>query len=689
MQTPIHGSHSETSSTSRSQICFHRRTARMIIPNLKLSRSNSSACGHPNRVFRLQSNVLGCSPQFLRPLRRSLRPTTVAATAFNTFSTQPDPDDWQTESSGYDSDDYEDLEIEERRASGQAASTPSPFSTTTTTATRPGEALGHGVNLLLLFGAAVDRFMSGLKGAILAAGRASISLVKTSSAGRRVQLWKEGLQDLAKDLPDDAWGKILWIWDRPQVQKIRLTISMANLSIRLPALLALIATQVGLLASQVSLPMLAPLLLGTGMALRSIRSNASMLFPRLGLLVVLLWMLWFVNSVIQNTVAYLRRQGALDQRTAGGIITLSEIGALATAGVIILSMLGVNVSALLLPAGIAIAVAAKDMTQNFLAGFFLFVVQPFKLGDRVTVTMSSPVSSSSSATSSLMGNGMIMGPGGSWFEGVCEKVDLRYTVLRQGRRRLVVPNSSFLLREFMISEDAPVGGGGGTGAGQGGNYNPNYSSAAPYGIYQQEQQQERRQQEYAQVPPPPPGMTHAQVHQIFTSDNRHVWQYVEAPPMMPQQQVQQQEQEQHHSNISNGQQQAAAPSMQDGLPISVPENTTTPTNMMATNGTKFSHQPNNQPPPPISTSSVVPMYDSTSHHHHHQQQQQQRKTTTNGPVNNSTSTAIMGYYVRGPILTTQQQQQQPTQMYYSNPPNHGPQLKSHPLTNLPSDHGSQ
>jgi small-conductance mechanosensitive channel len=594
---------------------------------------------------------------------------------------QPDPDDWQTESSGYDSDDYDDLEIEERRDRSQAASTPSPFSTTTTatTATRPGEALGHGVNLLLLFGAAVDRFMSSLKGAILAAGRASISLVNNSSAGCRVQLWKEGLQDLAKDLPDDAWGKILWIWDRPQVQKIRLTISMANLSIRLPALLALIATQVGLLASQVSLPMLAPLLLGTGMALRSIKSNASMLFPRLGLLVVLLWMLWFVNSVIQNTVAYLRRQGALDQRTAGGIITLSEIGALATAGVIILSMLGVNVSALLLPAGIAIAVAAKDMTQNFLAGFFLFVVQPFKLGDRVTVTMSSPVSSSSSATSSLMGNGMIMGPGGSWFEGVCEKVDLRYTILRQGKRRLVVPNSSFLLREFMISDDAPVGGGG-TGTGQGGSYNHNYSSAPPYGIYQQEQPQERRQQEYTQVPPPPPGMTHAQVHQIFTSDNRHVWQYVEAPPMMPQQQVQQQ-----HSNISNGQQQAA-PSMQDGLPISVPANTTTPTNMTTTNGKKLSHQPHNQPLPPISTSSVVPMYDSTSPQ---QQQQQQTKTTTNGPVNNLASTARMGYYVRGPILTTQQQQQQPTQMYYSNPPNHGFQLKSHPLTNLPPDHGGQ
>lgn len=44
------------------------------------------------------------------------------------------------------------------------------------------------------------------------------------------------------------------------------------------------------------------------MLLRSIKSNASFLFPRIGLFVVLAWLLWFVNSVVQSTVAYLRRQ---------------------------------------------------------------------------------------------------------------------------------------------------------------------------------------------------------------------------------------------------------------------------------------------------------------------------------------------------------------------------------------------
>ena len=169
-------------------------------------------------------------------------------------------------------------------------------------------------------------------------------------------------------------------------------------------------------------------------------------------------------------------QGAIDHRLAGGVITASECTALLTAGVVLLSMLGVNVSALLLPAGVAAAIAAKDLSVNFLAGFFLFVaqvggagrggggggfmgggvgwvggsweagrgeeggwesarvrallrstpqpppppcpppppppMQPFKLGDRVAVSFSAPGAPGATY-------------GGQWFEGVAEKVDLR------------------------------------------------------------------------------------------------------------------------------------------------------------------------------------------------------------------------------------------------------------------------
>lgn len=49
----------------------------------------------------------------------------------------------------------------------------------------------------------------------------------------------------------DFWGKMQWWWERPPLKRVRTTVSMAQWSVKLPALMALVATQVGLLASQV------------------------------------------------------------------------------------------------------------------------------------------------------------------------------------------------------------------------------------------------------------------------------------------------------------------------------------------------------------------------------------------------------------------------------------------------------
>lgn len=270
------------------------------------------------------------------------------------------------------------------------------------------------------------------------------------------------LETTMSDLPEGFWGKLLWLWDLPPIKRLRIGVSMANMGIKLPALLVLIATQVNVLASQVTLPMLAPLLLGSGMVFRSMRTNASYIFPRMGIMVTLLWLLWFANGVVQNTVAYLRRQSAVDDRLGGAIITTAECCSLLAAAVIVLSMVGVNVPALLLPAGIALAIAVKDLSHNFLAGFFLFVAQPFRVGDTVAVTCAGALPATPGGPVAAPPGGPAGGSsgidsGGRWFEGTCEKVDLRYTILRSGRRRLHVPNSAFLTREFMVLEDVPLG----------------------------------------------------------------------------------------------------------------------------------------------------------------------------------------------------------------------------------------
>ena len=69
------------------------------------------------------------------------------------------------------------------------------------------------------------------------------------------------------------------------------------------------------------------------------------------------------------------QHGVRRRRVAGAVINGSEILMLLAAVVILLSMLGINLSGLLIPAGVAAALASKDLAHNFLAGFFLFAVQ--------------------------------------------------------------------------------------------------------------------------------------------------------------------------------------------------------------------------------------------------------------------------------------------------------------------------
>ena len=249
---------------------------------------------------------------------------------------------------------------------------------------------------------------------------------------------------------EGAWARVQWIWNRPQVERIRITLTLANFSVRVPALIALFLTQISLVASTISLPMLAPLVLGAGIALKSIVSNARTVLPRAGLILTFLWVIWFTAVTLQNTVSLLYRQGAVDNRLANAMHTLVELAAIVAGLMVVLTLVGVNVSGLLLPAFVAAAFCCKDVFINFVSGFFLFVVQPFKAGDTVAVPFSTPTASSLVLKGpAAAGQGA---PKGGWFEGVCDSVDLRYTVLRNGQRRLYMPNSMFLSREFMVTD---------------------------------------------------------------------------------------------------------------------------------------------------------------------------------------------------------------------------------------------
>jgi len=61
-------------------------------------------------------------------------------------------------------------------------------------------------------------------------------------------------------------------------------------------------------------------------------------------------------------------QGRIDMRTLATARMITECTSLLLAGIVVLSMLGINISALLLPAGVVLAIASRDLLQNFIAG---------------------------------------------------------------------------------------------------------------------------------------------------------------------------------------------------------------------------------------------------------------------------------------------------------------------------------
>ena len=65
--------------------------------------------------------------------------------------------------------------------------------------------------------------------------------------GEQGDAWRDEWSRLDRGL----WPKLLWIWERPRVQQIRITLTVANFSVRLPALFAIVLTQGSLLWSQV------------------------------------------------------------------------------------------------------------------------------------------------------------------------------------------------------------------------------------------------------------------------------------------------------------------------------------------------------------------------------------------------------------------------------------------------------
>lgn len=109
----------------------------------------------------------------------------------------------------------------------------------------------------------------------------------------------------------------------------------------------------------------------------------------------------FINSLTNDVLPYLestisaRTQTKLDDVIFDLLKRFASVVIFATAGILALDVLGVNIMPFVAGAGvagIAIGFAAKDTLSNIIAGILLIIDRPFEVGDRIEV-WTAPVNS--------------------------------------------------------------------------------------------------------------------------------------------------------------------------------------------------------------------------------------------------------------------------------------------------------
>jgi len=149
-------------------------------------------------------------------------------------------------------------------------------------------------------------------------------------------------------------------------------------------------------------------------------------------LLIFFWLGGLVRRVISRVVVARKLNPDLN-------LILQQI-AFATALVLgivtALGTLGVDVTALVAGLGLAsfgLGLALKDIISNTLSGILILMYEPFRRTDRISVT----------------GN-----------EGEVTEINLRYTVLDQPTRRILVPNSIILNNPVIVEKPVTTEGAG-------------------------------------------------------------------------------------------------------------------------------------------------------------------------------------------------------------------------------------
>lgn len=158
--------------------------------------------------------------------------------------------------------------------------------------------------------------------------------------------------------------------------------------------------------------------------------QASLLYlPRLAGAFLLFAAFWLTGTLTRRVVFRLardttsERQAIIRLMAKGTHVTLVLVG-----GISALGTLGVNIGAMVAGLGLtgfALGLALRDILSNVVSGVLVLLYRPFKRDDRITV---------------------------SGFEGTVVSVDLRYTILKTEKGKVLIPNATLFTQNVLVGE---------------------------------------------------------------------------------------------------------------------------------------------------------------------------------------------------------------------------------------------
>lgn len=145
------------------------------------------------------------------------------------------------------------------------------------------------------------------------------------------------------------------------------------------------------------------------------------------LAVAIIAIFWIIAIILKHIIVKLGKRSPNKQHVFGILGSVCKITLIIIGLITGLGSAGINVSAIVASLGLsgfAIGFALKDSLTSILSGFIIMLYQPYKIGDNITISSST---------------------------GKVEEINLRYTVLIDENKRMLIPNSSMLSTAITIN----------------------------------------------------------------------------------------------------------------------------------------------------------------------------------------------------------------------------------------------